>query len=80
MIDYLEGGIVGGIYGEGLQGVRADNSRARDWRNTGRKGNGIISAPASKARSPTSRSGSMANRSSIGRIPPTVPRMAPPQA
>jgi hypothetical protein len=38
MIDYLEGGIVGGIYGEGLQGVRADNSRARNWRDHWKKG------------------------------------------
>lgn len=38
MIDYLEGGIVGGIYGEGLQGVRPDNSRARDWRKHWKQG------------------------------------------
>jgi hypothetical protein len=39
MIDYLEGGLVGGIYGEGLQGVRPDNSRARDWRKHWKKDN-----------------------------------------
>jgi hypothetical protein len=38
MIDYLEGGTVGGIYGEGLQGVRPDNSRARNWREHWKKG------------------------------------------
>lgn len=31
MIDYLEKGMVGGIYGERLQGVKADNSKARAW-------------------------------------------------
>lgn len=37
MIDYLEGGMVGGIYGEGLKDVRADNSRARDWQKYWKK-------------------------------------------
>jgi hypothetical protein len=38
MIDYLEGGMVGGVYGEGLQGVRPDNSKARDWKQHWKKG------------------------------------------
>lgn len=38
MIDYLEGGSVGGIYGEGLKGVRADNSKAREWQKYWKKG------------------------------------------
>lgn len=38
MIDYLEGGMVGGIYGEGLKDVRADNSKARDWRKHWKQG------------------------------------------
>ncbi len=32
MIDFLEGGMVGGIYGERLKDVKADNSKARDWK------------------------------------------------
>jgi hypothetical protein len=32
MIDFLEGGMVGGIYGEGLKDVKADNSKARNWK------------------------------------------------
>jgi hypothetical protein len=32
MIDFLEGGMVGGIYGERLQDVKADNTRARNWK------------------------------------------------
>lgn len=32
MIDFLPGGSVGGIYGERLEGVRADNSKARAWK------------------------------------------------
>lgn len=31
MIDYLEGGMVGGIFAEGLKDVKADNSKARQW-------------------------------------------------
>lgn len=38
MIDYLEGGSVGGIYGEGLKGVRADNTKAREWQKYWKKG------------------------------------------
>ena len=38
MIDYLERGMVGGIYGEGLKGVRADNSKAREWQQHWKKG------------------------------------------
>ena len=38
MIDYLEGGMVGGIYGEGLKGVRADNAKAREWQKFWKKG------------------------------------------
>ncbi|MEZ5398402.1 MAG: DUF1080 domain-containing protein [Bryobacteraceae bacterium] len=32
MIDFLEGGVVGGIYGERLQDVKADNSKAANWK------------------------------------------------
>lgn len=38
MIDYLEGGSVGGIYGEGLKGVRPDNTKAREWQKYWKKG------------------------------------------
>jgi hypothetical protein len=31
MLDYLEGGVVGGIYGERLEGVVADNEKARGY-------------------------------------------------
>jgi hypothetical protein len=37
MIDYLEGGMVGGVYGERLTGVKADNSQARAWRDHWKK-------------------------------------------
>jgi len=37
MIDYLEGGMVGGIYGERLKGVKADNSKARAWKDYWKK-------------------------------------------
>jgi hypothetical protein len=39
MIDYLERGSVGGIYGEGLKDVKADNAKARaEWQNLYKKG------------------------------------------
>ncbi|MBE7544523.1 MAG: DUF1080 domain-containing protein [Bryobacteraceae bacterium] len=38
MIDYLEGGSVGGIYGEGLKGVKPDNEKARQWQTFWKKG------------------------------------------
>lgn len=38
MIDHLEGGMVGGIYGEGLKGVKADNEKARHWQKFWKKG------------------------------------------
>jgi hypothetical protein len=39
MIDYLERGMVGGIYGEGLKDVKADNSKARaEWPKAWKKG------------------------------------------
>jgi hypothetical protein len=38
MIDYLERGMVGGIYGEGLKDVKADNSKAREWQSHWKKG------------------------------------------
>lgn len=38
MIDYLEGGSVGGIYGEGLKGVKAGNEKARQWQKYWKKG------------------------------------------
>lgn len=39
MIDYLERGSVGGIYGEGLKDVKADNARARaEWQKLFKKG------------------------------------------
>jgi hypothetical protein len=38
MIDYLQGGMVGGIYGEGLKGVKADNDKAREWQKYWKKG------------------------------------------
>jgi hypothetical protein len=37
MIDYLQGGMVGGIYGERLKDVRADNSKAREWQKYWKK-------------------------------------------
>jgi hypothetical protein len=37
MIDYLQGGMVGGIYGERLKDVRADNSKAREWQKHWKK-------------------------------------------
>ena len=37
MLDYLEGGIVGGIYGEGLKDVKADNDKAREYRKYWKK-------------------------------------------
>ncbi len=36
MLDYLEGGAVGGIYGEGLRGVKGD--RAEKWKEVWKKG------------------------------------------
>jgi hypothetical protein len=38
MIDYLERGMVGGVYGEGLKDVKADNSKAREWQKHWKKG------------------------------------------
>ncbi|OHE77734.1 MAG: hypothetical protein A2107_15100 [Verrucomicrobia bacterium GWF2_62_7] len=39
MIDYLERGMVGGIYGEGLKDVKADNTKARaEWQKLWKKG------------------------------------------
>lgn len=39
MIDYLERGMVGGIYGEGLKDVKADNAKARaEWQKLWKKG------------------------------------------
>jgi hypothetical protein len=38
MIDFLERGMVGGIYGEGLKDVRADNTKARDWKKFWKEG------------------------------------------
>jgi hypothetical protein len=39
MIDYLERGSVGGIYGEGLKDVKADNAKARaEWQKLYKKG------------------------------------------
>jgi Domain of Unknown Function (DUF1080) len=38
MIDYLEDGMVGGVYGEGLEGVKPDNTRAREWQKHWKKG------------------------------------------
>jgi hypothetical protein len=32
MIDFLEGGVVGGIYGERLKDVKPDNTKAREWK------------------------------------------------
>ncbi len=37
MLDYLEGGVVGGIYGERLEGVKADNEKAKDWQKYWKK-------------------------------------------
>ncbi len=56
MIDYLEGGSVGGIYGEGLSGVTTQ-ARRRSTRSTGRRASGTCCAPASRATRPTSRCG-----------------------
>jgi len=39
MIDYLERGMVGGIYGEGLKDVKPDNAKARaEWQKLWKKG------------------------------------------
>ncbi len=38
MIDYLEGGSVGGVYGEGLQGVDTGERVNRDWAKHWKKG------------------------------------------
>lgn len=38
MIDYLDKGMVGGVYGERLKGVKPDNSKAREWRNYWKEG------------------------------------------
>jgi hypothetical protein len=38
MIDYLEGGSVGGIYGEGLKGVTSGERANRDWAKHWKKG------------------------------------------
>jgi Domain of Unknown Function (DUF1080) len=42
MIDYLEGGAVGGIYGEGLEGVGGENAKGdpsgKDWRKYWKRG------------------------------------------
>ena len=37
MLDYLEGGTVGGIYGEGLKDVKADNEKAKEWQKYWKK-------------------------------------------
>ena len=37
LLDYLEGGVVGGIYGERLEGVVADNTKAKDYRKYWKK-------------------------------------------
>ena len=37
MLDYLEGGVVGGIYGERLQDVKADNEKARGYQKYWKK-------------------------------------------
>ena len=56
MIDYLEGGSVGGIYGEGLKGV-SRASLPTPGRRPGARGSGTPSGRGSRARSRTSRSG-----------------------
>ena len=38
MLDYLERGMVGGVYGEGLKDVRPDNTKAREWQKYWKKG------------------------------------------
>lgn len=38
MIDFLEGGVVGGIYGEGLRGVDGEGRVPGDWREAWREG------------------------------------------
>lgn len=38
MIDFLEGGVVGGIYGEGLDDVDGEGRIPRDWRDAWREG------------------------------------------
>jgi len=37
MLDYLEGGVMGGIYGERLENVKADNTKAREWQKSWKK-------------------------------------------
>jgi hypothetical protein len=37
MLDYLEGGVMGGIYGERLENVKADNAKAREWQKFWKK-------------------------------------------
>ena len=56
MIDYLEGGSIGGVYGEGLGGQTCAKS-GPTGRSTGRRTSGTRCAPGSRATCPASASG-----------------------